>query len=169
MPMPDEGPSCICASLDDLAVIPMGGDGLDERYFATIDTVRDYGDERWWLHSARCSACGQDWLIAQEERIYDDHFIRRLTRAEADAITGEGIWPHDFHNYEALLRLGRDHGRAWTFLDPRSSTLVQTAEDLRRDRPGISTSEIGELLGITTEHADRLLRPRTWLDRLLRR
>jgi hypothetical protein len=35
--------SCECLSLRDLAVVPMGGNGLDERVFATVKRVCDHG------------------------------------------------------------------------------------------------------------------------------
>lgn len=49
---------CCCHSLADLAVVPMGGDGLDERVFATLEKICDHGGDLWWLYLSKCSACG---------------------------------------------------------------------------------------------------------------
>lgn len=168
--MPERGAkACLCASLGDLACIPMGGDGLDERFFATIEHVADHGSELWWLYLSRCEACGQDWMIAQEERIYDDYFLRRLPRADTETILGGGHWPADFLSYEKVLATGRARSTACQFFDPLSPDLIRTARDLRRDRPDITSTEVGELLGINAVHAEELLRPmgliRAWLWR----
>ena len=164
-----EAATCICATLDDMAVVPMGGDGLDERFFATVESIRNHGGEQWWLHLARCTACGQDWMIAQEERIYDDHFLKRLGRDQADAIVEEGKWPPDFLTYEAVLRIGQAHSNACRFLDPRADSLVWTVEELQKARPGIDPGEIAELLGIPDAHAARLMRPERWHERIVRK
>lgn len=150
-----------------MAVVHMGGDGHDARVFATIDVVRWHGDVLWWLNLSHCSACGQDWMIAPEERIYDDHYLKRLTPDEADAIMARNAWPGDFLRYEAVLRFGQRNSKASSFLDPRSG-LMPTIEDLRRERHDISDAEIGELIGISEKQVARLARP-TWLERIVRK
>lgn len=150
--------SCYCASLPDLAAVPMGGDGFDTRVFATIENVVDHGGDAWWLHLSQCQACNQHWMIAQEERIFDEHFLRRLNIDEANRITTNGEWPTEFLTYERVLKTG--HAMRifpCVFLDRLSPSLVWTAEDLRRERPDISVEEIGLLLGITAAQAKRLL------------
>lgn len=168
MPMPEARP-CMCATLDDMAVVHMGGDGHDERVFATIELVRWYGDNLWWLKLSRCTACGQDWMIAQEERIYDDYYVKRLEPAEAKAIVAREIWPDDFMTYEAVLRFGQRHSKAFRFLNPRSHSLIRTIEDLRKERSEISRAELGELLGISEGHVARLMRPERWYERIARK
>lgn len=108
---------CCCPSLADLAVVPMGGDGLDERVFATLENIRDHGGELWWLYLSKCSACGQDWLVAQDERIYDNFYLKRLSPTEARTIADDNRWPDAFITYERVLRLGRTLSQPWTFLD----------------------------------------------------
>ncbi len=135
----------------------MGGDGLDARIFATVETVRWHGGDQWWLHHAKCSACAQDWLIAQEERIYDEHFMRRLGPEEVQAIDA-GQWPDDFMTYERVLGVGRANGPACRLLDPMASSLIWTVEDLLKARPNITHVEIAELLGISVAHVERLVR-----------
>jgi hypothetical protein len=78
---------CCCRSLADLSVVPMGGDGLDERVFATLERTRDHGGALWWLYLSKCSACGQGWLVAQDERIYDNYYLKRLSSVETLDVT----------------------------------------------------------------------------------
>ena len=148
---------CECASIRDLAAIPMGGDGLDERVFATIERVRDHGDALWWLHLSKCSVCGQNWMVAQEERIFDEYFLRRLNDAEARQIGAEGQWPAEFLTYERVLKIGRTLSQPCIFFDALSPSLVWTVEDLRKERPDITVDEIAHLLGVTPKNAARLL------------
>lgn len=136
----------------------MGGDGLDERVFATVENVLDHGGDAWWLHLSRCEACGQDWMIAQEERIFDEHFLRRLNVDVANCIINQAEWPVEFLSYERVLKTGhamRIH--PCVFLERLSPSLVSTAEDLRKERPEILDEEIGLLLGIPAGRAKRLL------------
>ena len=156
-PLREEGQGCRCGSLPDLAVVPMGGDGLDDAVFATLEIARNHGDDLWWLYLSRCSACGRDWLVAQDERIYDNYYLKRLSSSGARAIVESNAWPDDFITYERVLRLGRTLSEPWTFLDPRSPSLVWTAEDLIKERPDISVDEIAYLLGIGRAAAARLL------------
>lgn len=150
--------SCCCASLPDLAAVPMGGDGLDERVFATVENVVNHGGDAWWLHLSQCCACGQHWMIAQEERIFDEHFMRRLTVDEANRILSVSDWPVEFSSYERVLKTGHTLSiRPCVFLERLAPSLVWTAEDLRRERPDISVEEIALLLGITPTQAKRLL------------
>lgn len=158
--------TCLCASLADLAAVPMGGDGLDERVFATLDIVQDHGGRLWWLYLSRCSACGQNWLVAQEERIYDEYFLRRLDIEQAARIEADGLWPDDFITYERVLRTGRGLGNPCIYLDARSPALVETAKELREECPGITTEEIAHLLGMRPKQAERLLRPRRFFGLL---
>jgi len=149
---------CCCRSLPDLAVVPMGGNGQDERVFATLNNIRDHSPKLWWLYLSRCSACEQEWLVAQDDRIYDNYYLMRLDRAQAQDIAKDARWPNDFMSYERVLRLGRTLSEPWTFFDPQSPALVATAEDLRKERPSIAIEEIAYLLGIEPKAAAQLLR-----------
>ncbi len=136
----------------------MGGDGLDERVFATVENVVDHGGDAWWLHLSQCQACGQHWMIAQEERIFDEHFLRRVNVNEANCISTNGEWPAEFLSYERVLQTGHAMGiRPCVFLEPLSPSLTWTAEDLRKERPDISAEEVALLLGVTAAQAKRLL------------
>ncbi|MBQ1543070.1 hypothetical protein C5708_07155 [Caulobacter sp. CCUG 60055] len=148
---------CECVTLPDLAVVPMGFDGLDDRVFATLERVCDHGPPQWWLHLFRCATCGQNWVVAQEERIFDDYFFRRLQQSTADKIVAECSWPSDFITYERVLKVGQALSKPFRFTDPLSLSLVWTAQDLRRERPDITTEEIADLMGISSSQVDRLL------------
>lgn len=148
---------CCCATLLDLAAVPMGGDGLDERVFATLETVCEHGGDQWWLYLSKCTACGRNWMVAQEERIFDDYFLSRLDEGTAYQITAEGRWPAEFLTYEAVLKAGREMSQPCIFADALSPSLVWTAEDLRKERPKITIEEIAHLVGVSPAHAARLL------------
>ena len=134
----------------------MGGDG-DERIVGTLERTRDHGGDLWWLHLSKCSACGQDWLVAQDERIYDNFYLKRIKPTEARSISDDDRWPDDFITYERVLRLGRTLAKPWSFLDPLDPALVLTAADLVKERPDITVEEIAYLLAIEPKAAARLL------------
>jgi hypothetical protein len=150
----------------------MGGDGLDKRVFTTVETVVNHGGHAWWLRLSQCSACGQHWMIAQEERIFDEHFLRRLTAIEANRVSIDADWPDEFLSYERVLKTGHAlRIRPCIFLERLSPSLVWTAEDLRKERPDISEEEIALLLGVTATQAKRLLavkflRQGSWWQRM---
>ena len=97
-------------------------------------------------------------MIAQEERIFDEHFLRRLSVDEANRISVNANWPVEFLSYESVLKTGHAlHIRPCVFLERLAWSLVCTAEDLRKERPDISVEEIAFLLGVTATQAKRLL------------
>ena len=136
----------------------MGCDGLDQRFFATIREIRPYGRDLWWLHLSRCKICEQNWMIAQEERIYDDYMLKRLTTEDTRQIVGNDKWPDDFLTYEKVLKIGQKLSKACRFDDPMSYSLMDTIRDLRLNRPNITTAEIAALLDIDIEHVDMLIK-----------
>lgn len=148
--------ACCCSSLTDLAVVPMGGDGKDELVFSSLEETIRHGGDKWWLYLSSCRVCNTDWMIAQDERIYDNYYLRRITAASRKMIVDKGDWPDEFITYERVLRLGRTMSKAWTFADPQSPALVWTAADLRRERPDISIEEIAYLLAIPVSQAANL-------------
>lgn len=155
----EEKKHCCCSELTDLVIVGMGeAEGRDERIFATLDLVRDYGTEKWWLYASACNVCGQGWMIAQEERIHDNYCLTRIGPEALAQILEHSVWPDDFFLYEHVLRLGRDAGYIATFLDRRSPALVETAHELRSARPDISVEEIAYVLAIPVKQAALLLR-----------
>lgn len=150
--------SCHCSALTDFALVGMGdANELDKRVFASLDLVLNYGGEKWWLYVSRCSVCLQYWMIAQEERIHDNFFFKRIDPETFLAIVETSDWPSDFMQYEELLRLARDAGHVTIYLDPRSIALVETVNELRTARPDISPDEVAFLLSISTKQALKLL------------
>lgn len=150
-----EAPGCECGRLDDLAVIPMGHhDGV----FSTLQLARKRGMPQWWLGACTCSACGQTWLVAQEERHNDLFILRRLDAVAAGRLLGNGVWPPDFDRFETLLEIGRAAGRSVRFADVTDSPLMHTVADLARERPGIRVSELAALLSLDPATAAELAR-----------
>jgi hypothetical protein len=148
---------CECLLLRDLCAIPMRGEGLDERVFSTVRPVTDHGGKQWWLYLSRCTTCSQHWMVAQDERIYDEYLLRRMDDGAADRIASNADWPAEFLTYEAVLKALKAFANPPVFLDTLSHALVQTAHDLRQERPSITVEEIAGLLGIDIAHARRLL------------
>lgn len=148
---------CECIALPDLAVVPMGGEDLDVRVFATLNRVREHGGLQWWLYLSTCSACGQNWLVAQEERIFDDYFLKRLSVAEAGLIVAGGRWPVEFMTYERVLTVGHALSHPCRFVDPLAASLVWTVQDLRKERPEITSDEIARLIGVAPTEVDQML------------
>ena len=153
--MASVGQSCECSTLGEFAVIDMGGDGRDERVFATLAKVTKHGGDAWWLYASRCSACGQDWMVAQEERIHDNFYLKRLTVSEMKMIAEQGAWPPDFLRFEDVIRLGPDHEQFARFSD--TNDLTDTVKELMEARSDISASEIAYLFVLSEGEAKRLM------------
>lgn len=145
---------CQCVTVADRDIIDMGE---RNEFFATLDERKKRGKPWWWLHLEVCRVCGQGWLVAQEERQNDIFCLRRLDEQTVAAVIERSEWPPDFDRYETLLRMGSDAGRAVTFLDPiGDSSLKWTIADLAQERPGISVSELCDLLNIEREIAETI-------------
>jgi hypothetical protein len=128
-------------------------DEVDERVFATLIEVTRHDGHQWWLSTSKCSACGTDWMIAQDERIHDNYYLKRLSPEAAETIVNSGIWPSEFLTYEQVLRLGVASGKTCSFYDRRDPALVATASDLLLERPDMSAAEMAHLLAISSEEA----------------
>ncbi len=148
---------CECPTIRDVAAVPMGGDFYFEKVFETLDRILEYGPEKWWLHVSKCRQCATVWLIARDERIYDEFYLVRLGEsALADAQSGK--WPDHFQTYEAVLAIGRELTNPPRFLDPMARSLQWAVEDLLKERPAISAQEIAHLLGLSDANASALMR-----------
>ena len=146
---------CLCVRHPNLTVVDMGE---HEDFFSTLKTIRERGKPFWWLFAAKCKNCGQSWLVAAEERHNDIYILRRLCSNELASIESGKSWPSDFDRYETLLLLGREASRAVRFVNPLTSSLRYTVEDLGKARPGIRVSELAQLLNISVELAEVLAR-----------
>ena len=147
--------TCECGRLENLAVVPMGH---HEDVFRTLDQVRKRGTPWWWLYLSACRACGQKWLVAQEERHNDLFIMRRLDEVATERLLQNNDWPPDFDRYETLLEIGRAAGHSVRFFDVADSPLLHTVTDLARERPGIGVSELASLLNLDPAVADDLAR-----------
>lgn len=124
--------------------------------------MKRHGQPLWWLQLDRCSACGQSWLVASEERQNDVYCLRRMREADAQSVIAGGAWPTDFHRYETLLRLGIEAGNVFRFFDPMDTRW--TIADLARERPGIRVSELAKLVALDVEVAAMVAREAVLLD-----
>jgi hypothetical protein len=150
--------ACRCVTLSRLAVVDMGAD--HRAIFESLDELARRGEPFWWLSAYACRACGEAWLVAQEELHNDVFCMRRLNAGEVASIREGREWPRDFDRYEALLRIGLEAGRRVGYGDPSSRELRRTVEVLAAERPGIRVTELAVLLNLTSEHA-------AWLARIV--
>ena len=154
--MDSVGQSCECSTLSYFAVVGMGdSEGRDQRIFATLEEVAKHGGDAWWLYASRCSACGQEWMVAQDERIHENFYLKRLTDAEMKAIAQQGAWPPDFLRFEDVIRLGPEHKQVARFFD--TNDLTDTVKELMEARSDISASEIAYLFVVSEREAERLM------------
>jgi hypothetical protein len=147
---------CECPTIRDGSAIPMGGDFYFEKVFEPLQEIVRYGPDKWWLYVSRCSRCRTNWLVAQDERVYDDFFMQRLTNAEVEQAKS-GQWPARFQTYEDVLSVGREVSNPPRFMDPMAASLIWTMQDLLSERPEMSTKQIAYLLGLGNDHAEKLV------------
>jgi hypothetical protein len=148
--------SCACSTLGDFAVVGMGdSEGRDERIFATLVEVVKHEGGAWWLYASRCSACAQDWMIAQEERIHDNFYLMRLSGDQMKSISERGVWPPVFLRFEDVIKLGPDHRQVARFFD--TNDLTDTVKELMEARPDISPGDVAYLFVVSEREAARLM------------
>ena len=147
---------CECATLGAFHVVGMGdSDGRDTRIFATLENVIDYGEDKWWLYVSRCSACGQEWMVAQEERIHDFYCLRQLSHDEMQKILAQSQWPPDFLSFEEVIKLGPDNSHVAAFFNPND--LTDTIKELMEARAEITATEVAYLFCLSEHQAKRLM------------
>ena len=147
---------CCCAALNNFTVIGMGdSEGRDERIFASLEHIADHGGDQWWLYLSRCSVCQTDWMVAQEERVHDNFYLRRLTADVAKAIVEQGQWPEEFLHFENVIRLGPDNNSTAHFLNP--DDLTDTVKELIEARSDIAAGDVAYLFCLTDREAARLM------------
>lgn len=150
-----ESSGCECDGLGLNGFVSMG-DHVD--FFHTLQLVRERGSPQWWLSAYKCAACERGWLVACEERHNGLYILRTLNKFELDQIQNAGVWPDDFDRFETLLKIGRDTGHQFSFLNVEDSPMMHTIVELAKERPGISTTDLASLLNITSTVATELAR-----------
>jgi len=148
---------CYCELISDLDILDMGAPEADS-FFNSIDHVKDRGNPYWWLYCSKCNICETAWLIGQEERHNDIFCLKRLSNSEYKNIVEENVWPNDFDKFENLLKIGYDAGKKVRFFDPLSSSLKQTIIDIDNEHPGISFSDLIQILNIDDETGKMLIK-----------
>jgi hypothetical protein len=148
--------NCECVNVPDFAVVDEGSEYWC-RIFATLTRIKTH-ESRWWLNLFLCDECGDYWLHAQESRINDVDFFKRLDQAIVEKIAYANDWPNDFKTYEDLLFLGMQNNRSVRFDDPLSDSLIYTVKDLTNDRPSITTKELAALLSVSEKQVAALCR-----------
>ncbi len=152
-----DGPACECAALGAFAVVGMGdSERQDERVFSTLEKVTDHGGEQWWLYASRCFVCGQNWMIAQDDRIHDNFYLKRLDVGEMAALAEHGDWPVDFLRFEDVIRLGPDNKQVAYFVNP--DDLTSTVKELIEARRDISPKEVAYLFCLSERKALQLMK-----------
>lgn len=153
--------NCECITLNDVTVIDIGSDQR-QRVFHTIVEIEKYGRSRWWLSLDQCNRCEQYWLVAEESMINDIDILKRLEKSVAEIIIQKNEWPPYFQTREELLTLGKENNRSVKFVNRFSFSLVNMAQDLKKERPTISFAEMAALLNIDTDHARDLCKKPWW-------
>lgn len=125
---------------------------------ARIETLAERGEPCPWLSAAACGGCGQGWLVAREDRHNEVLCLVRIDDGVLEAIGAEGLWPESLDTYEELLRHGRASGRFVEYEDPLDSPLGDLIRDLALERPGISVSDLEELLNVDSAVCTTLAR-----------
>jgi hypothetical protein len=129
--------------------------GQHNDVFRTLQMVRKRGMPWWWLYASTCTACGQTWLVAQED--HNDLFIMlRLSQLATEQLLRDENWPSDFDRYERLLEIGRRAGHSVRYLNAADSPLLHNITELACERPGLRVSELALLLNLDQSIASDL-------------
>lgn len=152
---------CECLKIKEMSAIDMGFDGYFEIVFEPLQEVVRYGEEKWWLSISNCSVCRTNWLVAEDQRIYDAYFMKRIN-GEAVALAQSGQWPTEFQTWESVLSVGRKVSNPPLFFDRYSGSLVWSVQDLLNERSDITKQEIAYLHGVPVGDAGVLRRKAKW-------
>ena len=95
-------------------------------------------------------------MIAQDERIHDNYYLRRLTPNEMEAIVKQGVWPPEFLKFEDVIKLGPDNNKAAHFFNV--DDLTDTVKELLEARSDISAADVAYLFCLPNKRAARLMK-----------
>ncbi|MFK0383028.1 hypothetical protein [Agrobacterium sp. NPDC090273] len=125
--------ACKCHTFSSPKCVSLGGISL-----GTFEHVEDGVGHMFWLHHFHCKACGTDWWLANEQRIFDVWMLFRGKNNQPSVST-----------YRELLSLAIQMGGSVRYVQPENSLEIPfTIEDLATEQPGIPLSEIAKLLPI---------------------
>ena len=94
-------------------------------------------------------------MVAQEERIHDNFYLKRLDPDQMRRVVERNDWPSDFMVFEDVIRLGPDNNQACHFCD--TDDLTDTVKELMEAREEISSGEVAYLFCISGREAERLM------------
>ena len=147
---------CECDRYPDLANIPMGFDGDDEQFFATISEIARHGGSQWWLWLGACLVCHQAWQVAQDERIFDEYLLQRLDPTAAELIQTANLWPPNFLRFEDVLRELGKRSNFPNWFDLNDSPLVYTIRELMEANPALKLEDAAGLVGLNAVELGKL-------------
>lgn len=148
---------CICRTLRARDFFYWGYPYTQARFARDVHEITRGRPGLWWLWLGRCAHCGQHWMVAQEERVFDVFIVDRVSEEVAEEIVAEGQWPADFLTYEKVLTLGRTLCRSRLALRPDAGLTKYTVHELKAERPDINSAEIGVLLGMSAADVESVL------------
>lgn len=94
-------------------------------------------------------------MIAQEERIHDNYYLKPLTTDQMKGIVERADWPQDFLRFEDVIKLGPDNNKVALFFD--TNDLTDTVKELVETRDDISPTEVAYLFCLSESEARRLM------------
>ena len=145
---------CECLLLSDDNVTHMGSE-LDEKVFATLDKIKSYGQSKWWLDYFKCKICNQPWLVAEDQRINDVNYLKRITTSDEEGIINNNAWPPYFQTYAELFKIAKKYNIKVRWLD-HASSLEWAVEDMIAENKHITVKEIAYLLDIKIKLAKKI-------------
>lgn len=146
--------SCECLAYPDEYVLAMGS----EEWEHTEESFQDIKKhEPSWRRLCLCSKCNQYWLMAYDEIAFDVDYLKRLNNFDAENIIINDQWPKYFEKLEELITLARDFGHSFICIGDYVP-LIYCVEELKKERPSITSSEIASLLGATEEQITNILK-----------
>ena len=147
--------NCFCHRLRNVDVVSMGSDKHD--YLKLFRCIKHRGEPYCWLYLSKCDTCNQYWLVAEETRHNDNFIIKRLLFEDVEQIENCNNWPRKFETFEELLKISTEMGHTVRYPSLYASSLLYSVEDLRNERPDITSGEISSLLNIDIDWADYLM------------
>ena len=131
---------CECHTISDWGLVILGQWSPDN-----FEVVQRETSSPYWLHSLVCKECQTRWTVAEDSRIYDVWIVVRVASFDMAKV----------NSYSGLLSLAVSSGAMVRYDDPiHSIELPAAIEELAREKPGISLTELTGLLPVDREIVD---------------